>query len=280
MHLALLFVLLSPSLAEIRTSTDDTGARTHRAELLEAHGGVAYLKENGKVTPVPIAKLSEADRRYIQTANPVQTLSGLVVSVANGDTFNLLDAEKKLHRIRLEGIDAPESRQEFGAKSTKALADKILAKQVTVEWKQSDHSGQILGHLIVDDRWVNQEQIAEGLAWHYKEFNKSSILAAAEADARQRKLGLWADKEPIPPWDFRKQFAVLKPPPAALAASPSAKSRTAKASATEVMVYVTTNGRKYHREDCQYLTKGKHAIPLSEAVKRYEPCSKCHPPTQ
>jgi len=43
-------------------------------------------------------------------------LTGRVVSVHDGDTITVLDADKKQHKIRLAGIDAPEIKQAFGTK--------------------------------------------------------------------------------------------------------------------------------------------------------------------
>lgn len=276
MRIAVLLLLLVPTVAELRTWTDTTGRHTTRAELLEYHGGVAYLKSNGKVKPVPVAKLSEADRKYVQAAHPVKTLSGKVVSIADGDTFTLLDAEKQQHKIRLEGIDAPESKQAFGTQSRKALADRVFNKQVTVEWKEKDQYGRILGHVIVDDQWINKQQVADGWAWHFKRYSKSAILADAENAARKAKLGLWADKEPIPPWEFRNPPAESRPPPVAITSAIAPAAVTPR----EITVYVTDSGGKYHREGCRFLKKSKRAIPLSQAVGSYEPCKVCHPPTQ
>ena len=45
-----------------------------------------------------------------------------------------------------------------------------------------------------------------------------------------------------------------------------------------VMVYVTRTGTKYHRGSCSYLSKSKIPMKLSEAKKRYGPCSRCNPP--
>jgi endonuclease YncB( thermonuclease family) len=43
-----------------------------------------------------------------------------------------------------------------------------------------------------------------GLAWHYKQFDSNPIYAKAEEEARAARRGLWQDKNPIEPHEFRK----------------------------------------------------------------------------
>ena len=71
-------------------------------------------------------------------------------------------------------------------------------------WKKRDKYKRILGNIYLDGRWVNKEMVAEGWAWHYRYFSSDRELAKAEAAAKEAKKGLWADADPIPPWEFRK----------------------------------------------------------------------------
>src|ERR1019366_6366161 len=132
-------------------------------------------------------------------------IKGKVVSVADGDTVTVLDAEKVQHKIRLQGIDAPEKAQAFGAKSKERLSEKIGEKEVVVKWKEKDRYGRVLGEIYLGDRHINLEMVQDGFAWHYKQYSKSKELAVAEDEARKAKKGLWADKEPVPPWEYRKK---------------------------------------------------------------------------
>lgn len=131
-------------------------------------------------------------------------LRGKVVSIADGDTITVLDADKVQHRIRLEGIDAPEKKQAFGTKSKERMTEKVAGEEVIVQWTKKDQYGRILGDVRLGKRHINLEMVQDGLAWHYKQYSKSKELADAEDAARKAKKGIWSEKEPMPPWEFRK----------------------------------------------------------------------------
>ena len=131
-------------------------------------------------------------------------LRGKVVSIADGDTITVLDSAKVQHKIRLQGIDAPEKKQAFGTKSKELMSEKVGGEEVVVQWKEKDRYGRILGEVMVGKRHINLEMVQDGMAWHYTTYSKSKELAKAEDEARKAKKGLWADKEPVPPWEYRK----------------------------------------------------------------------------
>lgn len=126
-----------------------------------------------------------------------------VVSVHDGDTVRALDPDKREHRVRLHGIDAPEVGQAFGTKSRDGLRTLVMGKVVTVDHRGEDRYGRTLARLEVDGRDVNREMVAAGLAWHYVRYSDDASLAAAEVEARAAHRGLWADREPVPPWEWR-----------------------------------------------------------------------------
>jgi endonuclease YncB( thermonuclease family) len=145
------------------------------------------------------------------TASASKILQGNVVSVADGDTITVLDAEKTQHKIRLQGIDAPEKAQAFGAKSKQALYEMVHGKTVQVSFEKSDKYGRILGKVLLDGQDICHQQIKAGLAWHYKKYQNQQPLvdreaySASETAAKNEKLGLWSDPRPVAPWDFRKR---------------------------------------------------------------------------
>ncbi|MGW8271111.1 MAG: thermonuclease family protein, partial [Burkholderiales bacterium] len=70
------------------------------------------------------------------------TLRGRVVAVADGDTITVLDAARRRSRVRLAGIDAPESRQPFGAAAKRSLSALVFGADVEVEYRKRDRYGR------------------------------------------------------------------------------------------------------------------------------------------
>lgn len=134
-----------------------------------------------------------------------KSLKGKVVRVSDGDTIVLLDDDNTQHRIRLDGIDAPEKGQPFGKKATDFVKELVASKVVRVEWEKKDRYGRILGFVFVENVNVNKELLKNGLAWHYKFFNSDVELAALEARAKKEKLNIWSEKNPIEPYVWRKR---------------------------------------------------------------------------
>jgi endonuclease YncB( thermonuclease family) len=125
------------------------------------------------------------------------TIEGKVVNVHDGDTITVLDKDAKKFHIRLQGIDAPEIKQKYGAESQKNLERMVMGKQVTIVWTKVDKYRRTVGTIMLDGRDINIEQIKAGLAWHFKKYAEEQppadrvTYAKAETEARAAKLGLW-----------------------------------------------------------------------------------------
>lgn len=160
-----------------------------------------------------------------------------IIVVLDGDTV-LVRREKGLEKIRLAEIDAPEKAQTFGETSKLSLSGMVLGKQVKVVSQAVDQYGRLVAHLFIDGLDVNAEQIRRGMAWAavgwrqsrraptgvplagaYSNFaslaeNRQSLrdpphsnhaLIALQNEAKQGSRGLWAQGNPTPPWEWRKQ---------------------------------------------------------------------------
>jgi endonuclease YncB( thermonuclease family) len=143
-----------------------------------------------------------------------EPLTGKVVSVTDGDTVRVLDANNVQHKVRLNGIDAPERGQPFGTVARDRLASLVMGKAVTVHDDGRDKWGRTLGRIEIEGQDVNRTLVAEGLAWHYVKFSKDARLAAAERQARAAGRGLWGDAKPVPPWEWRATAKDRKRQPA------------------------------------------------------------------
>lgn len=136
-------------------------------------------------------------------------LTGRIVSIADGDTVTLLDQFNQQHKIRLKGIDAPEAHQPFGQKSKANLGAIAFNKDVIAECGKPDKYKRQICKVIIGSVDANLEQVKAGMAWHYKKYaneqspNDREHYEIAEFNAKIRRLGLWADKNPVPPWEWR-----------------------------------------------------------------------------
>ena len=132
-------------------------------------------------------------------------IKGKVVAVTDGDTITVLDKmDKGNFKIRLDKIDAPEKKQAFGNKAKQFLSALIFGKQVTVRYKAVDRYGRISGVIYCDGAEINLVMVQNGYAWHYSYYDKTPAYIQAEKQARADKKGLWADPNPINPYEFRK----------------------------------------------------------------------------
>lgn len=138
----------------------------------------------------------------VQSAH-AETLSGTVVTVIDGDTLTIADSARKRYRVRLAGIDAPEAKQPYGLQSARSLAQLCYRKAAEVEWKETER-GLFLGQVACDGTAANEEQVRRGMAWvSSRQTGPGSALYELETYARLRKVGLWADEKPVPPWEWR-----------------------------------------------------------------------------
>lgn len=131
--------------------------------------------------------------------------SGKVIKVADGDTITVLRDGEKV-RVRFYGIDAPEKKQEYGIKSLDVLKKMIDGKIVEIDVKDKDQYGRVVGEVYYNKNNINLYMLETGNAWWYKQYSKGNLeYAKAEEKAKIEKLGLWKEKNPTPPWEFRKK---------------------------------------------------------------------------
>ncbi|MDR1659822.1 MAG: thermonuclease family protein [Desulfovibrio sp.] len=132
-----------------------------------------------------------------------------VVSIQDGDSITLLDAGKRQVKIRLYGIDCPEKGQPYGNRARQATADAVMGKTVNVHPMDTDRYGRTVALVAAPGREsLNSWLVKSGLAWVYPQFCKRADvcdrLRELERAAKASKAGLWADKEPVAPWVWRK----------------------------------------------------------------------------
>jgi micrococcal nuclease len=156
----------------------------------------------------------------IQAKEPIRIEEGVVNKVVDGDTVNVLTNGGTKLKVRLYGMDAPEIQhinkrtgvvskpgQLYGAEAYRALEINVYGKKVKLQIIDIDRYRRMVAVLYLDDRDINREMVQEGLAWAYREYLKgpyASEYIDAENDARSKRLGLWQQMNPQPPWEFRR----------------------------------------------------------------------------
>ncbi len=137
-------------------------------------------------------------------------IAGQVVSVADGDTLTILDSGRQQQKVSILGIDAPEKRQDYGQRSKTNLSSLAFGKQASPDCRAVDRWGRRDCLVTVDGRDVGLEQVRAGMAWWYRQYAKEQTpkeregYERAEFDAKTHRQGLWADKNPIEPWNWRR----------------------------------------------------------------------------
>ncbi|MBT1070824.1 thermonuclease family protein [Pelotalea chapellei] len=142
-----------------------------------------------------------------------RVIEGVVRAVYDGDTLLLATREDSRLKVRLYGIDAPETAkpdkpgQPFGAVAKRTLSYKIMGRMVSAEIVDVDQYQRAVAVIRHGGRDINREMVAEGMAWAYRQYLKApyaSEYIGSEEAARARHKGLWRDTNPLPPWEFRQ----------------------------------------------------------------------------
>jgi endonuclease YncB( thermonuclease family) len=133
-------------------------------------------------------------------------LTGPVVSILDGDTIEVLHNNHP-ERIRLSGIDCPEKGQAYGNNAKQTASELAFGKQVTIQTHGHDKYKRTLADVLLPDGTnLNQELVKQGWWWWYRKYAPGdTVLEGLEKAAREARIGLWADPQPVPPWEWRKR---------------------------------------------------------------------------
>jgi len=150
---------------------------------------------------------------------PIRTIEGTVSKVSDGDTIQLTDQHGTKVKVRLYGIDAPETEkgstpgQPYGEESFQALRQKVDRQRVRLDVMDIDKYKRLVAIVWLFDRNINREMISDGAAWAYRKYlgrPHASEYINIEERARKYEKGLWKQNNPQPPWEFRKSFKAGK----------------------------------------------------------------------
>jgi endonuclease YncB( thermonuclease family) len=129
---------------------------------------------------------------------------GLVVGVPEGDIITILKNDQQI-TIRLAAIDCPEMDMPYGPRARTFTARLVADKKVRVWPVASDSKGRVMAFVFSEKKNLNKELLSAGLAWHHKTYARDPELAKLAFKARSKKIGLWSQPNPIPPWEHKKK---------------------------------------------------------------------------
>ena len=130
-----------------------------------------------------------------------QVETGKIIGIVDGDTFDILMEGNITVRVRMEGIDAPERGMPFYKVAKNYLSNLCFGKQVKLKISHKDNHNRTLAFSYLEDgKELSHEMLKAGLAWHFKKYNSDVDLEQLEIDARNSKIGIWQDENPMPPW--------------------------------------------------------------------------------
>ena len=189
-----------------------------------------------------------------------ESFAGKCIGISDGDTISVLRNQQSV-RVRLEGIDSPEKGQDFSSVATKFTSNLAFGQEVSVQIKDHDRYGRIVGRVSVGEKDLSTELVKAGLAWHYKQYSLDKTLATEENQARNIKVGLWSLPNPKPPWEYRVQGRITKN--------------------LQTTLHGNIRSKVLHQSRCRYYNCRNCRVLFNSRTKAisagYRPCKICKP---
>lgn len=131
----------------------------------------------------------------------------LVIGISDGDTLTArCNGIQEQIKVRLAEIDAPEKKQPWGDRSKQSLSEMCFMKKAVLQVVARDRYGRTVATVVCNGTKANREQLKRGMAWVYDKYAKDVSLYDVQREARAARNGLWTDKAPEPPWEWRKSI--------------------------------------------------------------------------
>lgn len=142
---------------------------------------------------------------FFISASVFSQTKGKVISIKDGDTVVVLLAGNTQQTLRLAEVDCPENSQAFGNNAKLFTGSQVFGKTVTFYSVGKDRYGRSVAGVFYDNgKYLSREIVRAGFGWWYFKASKNTELQKLQDEAREKRLGLWADRQPVSPWDFRK----------------------------------------------------------------------------
>jgi endonuclease YncB( thermonuclease family) len=136
--------------------------------------------------------------------------NALVLKISDGDTIHIA-ADGTRVSVRFAGIDAPETKQEYGPEATKTLQAIIADQRLTLNCFKTDRYQRKVCRVYLGEQDIALSMLLAGAAWVYRDYineltpEERQQYLDAENDARNALKGLW-NGHPVEPWVYRRQL--------------------------------------------------------------------------
>jgi len=132
-------------------------------------------------------------------------ITGRIVTVPAGDRLRVASAGAVI-TVRLAGVACPEKGQPYAEEARRFTSDLALHTVVKVTVTDRDRAGHATGEVtLMDGKSLNREVLRAGYGWWHEHTSKDETLRGTEEEARRERRGLWADPDPLPPWEFQRK---------------------------------------------------------------------------
>jgi len=138
----------------------------------------------------------------VTSVSYAQSYTGKVISVTDSSNISVV-YNNTVANVRLNCAQSPAPGQPFAQQAVKFLQDMILNKTVEVRVIWQDHDGRQVARVKVDGNDVAVALAAAGLAMYDSRQQQDGQIAMAQAEAQGKKIGIWSDPNPEPPWTFQ-----------------------------------------------------------------------------
>ena len=166
------------------------------------------------IKTVALPFLFAALNLFAPSAAEAKNLSGVVTHVTDGDTLWVrTSARGEPRKVRMQGIDAPESCQAWGPQASQALKARALGQTVQLSHKGgrvNDDYGRLLARVNMGSEDLGQWMVANGHAWSYHYRRDAGPYVAEQNQAQASRRGLWSAGNAVEPRVFRKQHGSCK----------------------------------------------------------------------
>lgn len=139
-------------------------------------------------------------------SNKPKSNTCLITKILSGSDCQGLTLNGTTLRLHLANIQTPDPDQTYGPQAKSLLSDYILNQSVRIETFRTDRSGCSQVRLRLGNSDIAFMLLQNGAAWSYPQFQSPSETRnyrSAQDEAYDRRIGLWSQPSPEPPWAFR-----------------------------------------------------------------------------